>query len=112
MEYFLYNVREKKPRKKPIDTKKLKETYVKMADAIPDADTVSDTIPGKNNDMYQFDLSYDMYDEVYDDQYTENKEYFESLTVKELIEIMKSLDLPYSKMKKCELIDSIMSLDK
>lgn len=84
MEHFLYNVREKRKKRTKIDTVELKATYVALADSIPDK-------------------------EVSDEEFVEDREYFEALTVKELREIMKSLGIPYGKMKKSEIIDCLLS---
>ena len=84
MEHFLYNVREKRNKRTKIDPAELKATYVALADAIPDQ-------------------------ELDDEEFVEDREYFEALTVKELREIMKSLGIPYGKMKKSEIIDCLLS---
>lgn len=83
MEHFLYNIREKS-KQVNIDTIELKATYVALADSIPDKALTEDL--------------------------SEDREYFEALTVKDLREIMKSLGLTYGKMRKAEMIDNILTL--
>jgi hypothetical protein len=87
MEHFLYNVHEKQKKRTKIDTAELKATYVALADTIPDI-------------------------ELGEEYFVEDREYFEALTVKELKEIMKNLGITYSKMKKSELIDCLLSLNE
>lgn len=84
MEHFLYNVREKRNKLTKIDPAEFKATYDALADAIPDQ-------------------------ELDDEEFVEDREYFEALTVKELREIMKSLGIPHGKMKKSEIIDCLLS---
>lgn len=84
MEHFLYNVREKRKKRAKIDAAELKATFVALADAIPD-------------------------EELSEEEFVEDREYFEALTVKDLREIMKSLGIPYGKMKKSEIIDCLTS---
>jgi hypothetical protein len=84
MEHFLYNVREKQKKHTKIDTAELKASFVALADAIPDV-------------------------ELGEEDFIEDRDYFEALTVKDLKEIMKNLGIPYGKMKKSELIDCLLS---
>lgn len=84
MEHFLYNVREKRKKRAKIDTAELKATFVALADAILD-------------------------EELSEEEFDEDREYYEALTVKDLREIIKSLGIPCSKMKKSEIIDYLLS---
>lgn len=85
MEHFLYNIAEKTPPRN-LNLISIVEDFSKRADEIVIAD-----------------------DEEYYD-YDSDRDYFESLTVKDLRDIAKTLGIKSSGLKKKELITALLTL--